>query len=121
MPKTPYRKQFDGLESRFDRKELVRQIAAAVLQMRLQTKMLQSEVAGSIRTSGTFISLLERGRIVNLRWDALECIAHNLRYDLLLDSRVRVRKKKSWRAKKRDPNEMGRGMWSSMVQARSSR
>ena len=35
------------------------------------------------------------------RWDALECIAANLRYKLLLDGGVRVRKKPSWRRSKR--------------------
>lgn len=115
MPKTRYGKQFDALQERFSRDELVRQISGAILEMRFQTMMLQSEVAESIGTSGTMISLLERAVVKHVRWDALECIAHNLRYDLVLDRRVRVRKKKSWRAKKRSPKEAGRGLWSAMV------
>ena len=73
--------------------------------------------ATGIRTSQVVISRMERQITVWPRFDALECIAHNLRYELSLDgpAGIRVRKKKSWRPKKRDPNEAGRGMWSAMV------
>src|SRR5436309_790779 len=110
MPRTPYRKQFDAIEARFPRREIVRQISRAVLKMRFETKMIQQDVATGIRTSQVVISRMERQVTVWPRFDALECIAHNLRYELLLDgpAGIRVKKKKSWRPKKRDPNEAGR-------------
>jgi DNA-binding XRE family transcriptional regulator len=114
MPKTPFGKQFDELESRFDRRRLVREIGAAVRRMRFETKMLQMEIGQSIRTSQTAISRIERELTIYPRFDALECIAHNLRYKLVLDGGVRVRKKPSWRPVKRKPS-WGRGMWSSMI------
>ena len=79
MPKTRRGEQFDALQQRFPRDDLVRQIASAILKMRVQTRYLQTELGASIGTSGTMISLLERGVVKHVRWDALECISHNLR------------------------------------------
>ena len=100
MPKTPFAKQFDALEARFENKRLVREIGAAVRKMRSETNWRQAEVAQSIRTSQATISRIERDVTVRPRWDALECIAANLRYKLLLDGGVRVRKKPSWKRSK---------------------
>ncbi|MCA1827281.1 MAG: hypothetical protein LC689_10140, partial [Myxococcales bacterium] len=68
MPRTPFGKQFDALEERFDKKELVRQIGFAVRKMRFETKMIQQELAESIRTSQVTISRMEREITVYPRW-----------------------------------------------------
>src|SRR5207302_7818517 len=59
MPKTPFGKQFDALEARFEKKRLVREIGAAARKMRSETNWRQPEGAQSSRTSQTTISRIE--------------------------------------------------------------
>jgi DNA-binding XRE family transcriptional regulator len=89
--------RIDALEARYGRARLVREIGAAVLRMRLTSRLLQSELGEKVRTSQASIPKLERGATALPHWDALEIIANNLRWEVVLNpgpKPVQVRKRR---------------------------